>query len=379
MEYINDQQGYRWIAAEIEFPFLMLENGSELKPVKVAYEMWEPLRPGKTDTILVCHALTGNAHAGDSGRPEAPPGWWNGLVAPSAALDPSRYRIICSNVLGSCYGTTGPASINPKTGRPFGAQFPEVTVRDMVRLQKMLLDRLGINRLKTVIGGSLGGMQALEWAIMFPDYVESIIPIASLGRHSAWGIAWNEVARMAIMNDPAYAEDNGTSAPRRGLALARMAAMISYRTPQSYHQKFGQDILDDPARNRTADLFPESSPRYEVENYLRYQGQKLVDRFNAHTYITLSRAIDSHDIFLGRGDVREVLGKLKIPALCIGISTDLLYPKEELEWLAKEIPLGEYREIDSIHGHDAFLIEYDQLNEMVAGLLRTLEKQKRLF
>lgn len=371
MEYISRENRFRWENNKVQFSSFRLESGHEMAQVQVAFEIWEPLNGKPEGTVLVCHALTGNAHAGDSGAPAAAPGWWNGLVAPSAALDPAKYQIICSNVLGSCYGTTGPASTNPQTGRPFGHHFPEVTVRDMVRLQKRLLERLEIAKLKSVIGGSLGGMQALEWGVMYPEMVESIIPMACLGRHSAWGIAWNEVARMAILNS-----GNGSKQSQiRGLALARMAAMISYRTPQSYNQKFGRDQLTTPEENRTPGLFPESQPRFQVENYLRYQGQKLVERFDAPSYITLSRAIDNHDISVGRGSTQDVLGSMPMPALCIGISSDLLYPPEEMKLLARGIPRGIYREIRSIHGHDAFLIEYQQLNRYVGSFLQELTKR----
>ncbi len=405
-----------------ERPFV-LDSGRTLAPVTVAYEAYGSLNAGGDNAVLVCHALTGNAHAG--GFASADPrtaGWWEPLIGPGRGLDTSRYFVLCSNFLGSCYGTTGPTSLDPTTGNPYGPDFPQMTVRDMVRLQKALLDHLGVKSLRTVIGGSLGGMQVLEWGVMYPEHVRSIIPIATAAQHSPWCIGLNDIARQAIMNDPAWrgGRYDRSAQPRAGLSLARQVAMMSYRSDLSFLARFGRE------RQVSAESGPEAggagaaqprpsrssakpapvgtpegslSPRaatgptssgkaawevstrpgdarfdfrnlYQVESYLRYQGDKLVNRFDANTYIAITRAMDLHDVASGRGDARGVLGGLSMPALCIGITSDVLYPVHEQKTIAGMIPQSTYREISSPHGHDAFLIEYDQVAAHVKGFLR---------
>jgi len=346
-------------------PF-QFESGVLLAPVDVAYETYgTPNREG-TNAVLLCHALTGNAHA--AGRsPDGQLGWWDGIVGEGKAFDPSKHFIICSNFLGSCYGTTGPTSINPRTGKRYGSTFPQMTVRDIVRVQRELMNRLGVRRLKAVIGGSLGGMQVLEWAVMFPEVVDSIIPIATAARHSAWCIGLNEVARLGILTDPAWNGGNYTEQPEHGLALARMIAMITYRSRESFEKKFGQARQDQAIGRGT---FDELSPAgFQIESYLRYQGEKLVDRFDAATYVAITRAMDLHDVAEGRGPLAEVLGRVRTKTLSIGINTDVLYPAEEQQEIAALIPGAEYREIDSPHGHDAFLIEIEKLNGLIRNFL----------
>ncbi|MBP1679195.1 MAG: metX [Bacteroidetes bacterium] len=373
-----------------ERPFVM-DCGRTLAPVTIAYETYGELNAAGDNAVLVCHALTGNAHAGgfaSSDRRSA--GWWEPLIGPGRGLDISRYFVICSNFLGSCYGTTGPVSVNPSTGRPYGPDFPQMTVRDMVRLQRALLDHIGVRSLTTVIGGSLGGMQVLEWGVMYPAFVRSMIPIATAAQHSPWCIGLNDIARQAIMNDPAWQAGRYplSSQPRAGLSLARQVAMISYRSDVSFLARFGRERRGGaaPATAAGAQVAGAVSPSgagpdarfdagnlFQVESYLRYQGDKLVDRFDANTYIAISRAMDLHDVALGRGDVRDVLGSLTMPALCIGISSDVLYPVHEQKNIAGMIPLSTYREIASPHGHDAFLIEYGQVAAHVRGFLRDHE------
>jgi homoserine O-acetyltransferase len=340
-------------------PFL-LESNETLAPVTVAYETYGTLNEQKTNAVLICHALTGNAHAaGTNAHGQA--GWWDGLISPGKAFDTDEYFVVCSNFLGSCYGTTGPTSIDPATGKQYGQAFPEFTVRDMVRLQHRLVERLGIRHLVAVAGGSLGGMQALEWALMYPDDVDAIIPIATAARHSAWCIGLNEVARLAIQNDPAWFNGNAHWQPDRGLALARMIAMISYRSRESFEQRFARK----QSRQNGG-----GEPGFEIESYLHYQGQKLVDRFDAATYVAITQAMDSHDIGRNRGDYRDVLRTITARALCIGIDSDILYPVEEQQDIAAYIPKGRYAELHSVHGHDAFLIEFDQLNHLIGDFLR---------
>ncbi len=324
---------------------LALDLGGRLPSLRVAYRTWGTLAPGGDNAVVVCHALTGSA---DVDR------WWTKMFGRGQALDPERDFVVCSNILGSCYGTTGPTSVDPDTGRPWLGAFPPVTVRDMVAVQERLLRHLGVRRVRMVIGGSLGGMQALEWALLFPDLVESVVPIACAGRHSPWAIGLSEAQRFALCADPLW--QGGRYDPERqpaaGLAAARMMAMCSYRSRESFEQRFGR-------RPQSADLFA-------VESYLRYQGQQLVARFDAATYLALTRAMDTHDVGRGRGDYAEVLRGLAQPALVVSIPSDVLYFPEEQRELAELMPHARLSRLESPHGHDAFLIEVERLSAMVA-------------
>jgi homoserine O-acetyltransferase len=363
---------------ELENP-LKLDCGEILKPITVTYETYGQLNEECNNAILICHALTGSAHAADIDENNMEylskaqyPGWWNGAIGQGKAFDPDKYYIISSNILGSCYGTTGPTSINPQTNKKYGMDFPQITVRDMVRVQYELVKYLGVKRLLTISGGSLGGMQVLEWAVMYPELVSSIIPIGTCAAHTAWGIGLNEAARLAIMNDPSWNNGNYETQPD-GLALARMIAMISYRSSLSFQNKFSRNKVSNPDTIRAKKIFKHVPMNYQVENYLRYQGEKLIDRFDANTMIYLTRAMDLHDISNGRGSIEETLSNIQAKALCIGISSDLLYPADIQKSIAKTIPAGQYSEIVSIHGHDAFLIEYDQLNTLIGKFLVNIQ------
>ncbi|HTP80835.1 MAG TPA: homoserine O-acetyltransferase [Bacteroidota bacterium] len=344
-----------------------LDLGGTLQAVDVAYETYGKLNDDGTNGILVCHALTGNAHAADvdpAARRNGAEGWWNGLIGPGKAFDTDRYCVICSNILGSCYGTTGPTALNPTTGRPYRSSFPPITVRDMVRVQHALLSRLGIRHLVAVAGGSLGGMQVLEWAIMYPQLVASIIPIGTAAQHSSWCIGLNQAARAAITNDPGWLNGEYDEQPVRGLGLARMIAMISYRSRASFEERFGRKLQEPDGAG--------SKEEFQIESYLRYQGEKLVRRFDANCYMTITEAMDRHDVARGRGTVADVLGSIRSRALCIGIDSDVLYPTGEQKDIAGKMPGARYSEIRSIHGHDAFLIEYDQLNESIGTFLESV-------
>ncbi|MFH0990219.1 MAG: homoserine O-acetyltransferase [bacterium] len=350
---------------------LKLESGESLPLVEVAYETYGTLNHEGTNAILLCHALTGNSHAANHANCLHAPGqsgWWDGVIGFGKAFDPQNHFIICSNILGGCYGTTGPRSINPVTGRHYGPSFPQITVRDMVKVQRALIEKLGIKKLHTVAGGSLGGMQALEWALLYPEIVHSIIPIGTSAQHSPWCIALNEITRLSITNDPTWNKGCYEEQPTHGLALARMVAMVSYRSANSFQNKFGRSLTD-INKKKFNDLFSNEPSIFEVEQYLRYQGKKLVDRFDANTYLTITRAMDSHDIARGRGSLKTALGTIKADALCIGISSDILYPASEQRAIAAEIPSAHYEEIESIHGHDAFLMEFDQLNRIMTRFL----------
>lgn len=334
---------------------LALERGGTLSEVQVAYRTWGRLDGRGGNAVLVCHALTGSADAGD---------WWGGLFGAGSALDPSRDFVVCSNLLGSCYGSTGPASLRPGGGGAYGPDFPEVTVRDMVRVQKLLLDHLGVRRLKLVLGGSLGGMQTLEWALLDPDRVEAIAPIAVSGRHSAWCIGISEAQRQAVYADPLWREGRypPEAPPAAGLAAARAIALCSYRSRASFEERFG--------RRQT-----EGSPLFEVESYLRHQGRKLVGRFDANSYVALTRAMDRHDLGTGPGrrGYAETLASIAQPALVVSIDSDVLYLPEEQRELAEGMPAARFATLSSPHGHDAFLIETEALNRRLVEFRRELE------
>ncbi|MHB1050042.1 MAG: homoserine O-acetyltransferase MetX [Bacteroidota bacterium] len=349
---------------------LLMDIGVSLSPVVVAYETYGTLNAEGKNAVLICHALTGSAHAaGLSSDDPKSIGWWDSFIGDGKPIDTTKYFVICSNILGGCYGTTGPMSINPQTERPYGLTFPQMTVRDMVRVQKALLEYLKVKRLRTVIGGSLGGMQVLEWAIMYPKMVETIIPIATSARHSAWSIGFNDLGRQAIMNDPDWrnGEYYEHGQPKKGLSLARQIAMISYRSEREFAQRFGREKRT-PTGNDPLERYDEQN-LFQVESYLRYQGKKLVDRFDANTYLKISRTMDLHDVTIDRGSLEEVLGAISMPTLNIGIDSDILYPAVEQREIARKIPGAEYREITSPYGHDAFLIEYEQMERFVSSFL----------
>lgn len=338
-----------------------LECGDSVAPLHVAYETYGSLNPAGTNAILLCHSLTANSHA--AGSPGTDPGWWDGLIGRGRAFDTERYFVVCPNILGSCYGTTGPSSVNPLTGRSYGPGFPFISVRDIVRVQYELLRHLGVRRLATASGSSLGGMQVLEWGILFPEFCETIIPISAAARQPAYCIGLNAAARKAITNDPAWKNGFYQDQPVQGLALARMIGMLSYRSVEEFEGRFGREMA--PGQQ-----FPDSrAPFYQIESYLQYQGRKLTERFDANTYITLTRATDHHDVTRGRGTVASVLESVKARTLSIGVSSDLRYPSRFQQELAAHIPDAEYAEIRSVHGHDAFLIEFNQLNDIIGTFL----------
>lgn len=326
---------------------LVLESGAQLAPVHVAYETYGRLNDDGTNAILICHALTANAHAaGKHSAIEKTSGWWDPLIGPGRAFDTDRYFIVCPNILGSCYGTTGPATLNPLTGELYGLDFPQFTVRDIVTVQKKLLDFLRVRQLVTISGSSLGGMQVLEWPLMYPEFCKSIIPISTAATQTAWCIALNIAARAAIINDPDWNYGDYERQPAKGLTLARMIGMISYRSGAEFDQRFGHDS-------------------YQIESYLRYQGEKLVSRFDANTYLYLTRAMDFHDITRERGTLENVLAKVDCPVCCIGFSSDVRYPVSNQEEIVKHTPNSELHVLDSIHGHDSFLIEFDAMSEVI--------------
>ncbi len=350
---------------------LRLEYGGILSEVCVTFETYGELNTAKDNAVLLCHALTGSAHAAGvqglgQGQGEVP-GWWDPLIGPGKPVDTRKHFVVCANVLGGCYGTTGPSSPDPETGRPYRLGFPRYTVRDMVAAQARLLDALEIDSVQAVIGGSMGGMQALEWAASYPERVRSLVSVAVGARHSAWAIGLNEVARRAITSDPVWHGGDyppGTQ-PEAGLGLARAVAMLSYRSVDSLEAKFGRERV-----SASRDLLSRS---FEIESYLDYQGVKLVKRFDANTYLYLTKAMDDFDLSEGRGRLRDVLKRMTMPALVMGISSDVLYPEPEQLALVEGMPNAEYARINSPHGHDAFLIEFPQVAARVRRFLASLE------
>ena len=340
--------------ASCTFDRLELDSGLTLAPVEVAYETYGELNAARSNAVMIVHAFSGDAHAAGEG------GWWSTMIGPGKAFDTDKYFVICSNVLGGCRGTTGPGSINPETGCPWAMTFPQVTIADMVRLQKMLIDHLGIGRLLTVSGGSMGGMQALEWAATYPDRVASAIPIATTARHSAQQIAFNEVGRQAIMADPDWNNGNyyGGRLPGRGLAVARMVGHITYMSDESMREKFGRKL-------RTPDQF-------EVESYLKYRGYKFVDRFDANSYIYITRAMDTFDL-TQHGALQTLFELNKTRFLLISFTSDWLYPPYQSLEIVKALRGRNcdvaYCNLDARYGHDSFLVEVEQQTEVVRGFL----------
>lgn len=372
------------------FEALDLDAG-RLAPLELAYETYGRLNEDGGNAILVCHALTGSAHAGSSfaadGSLLGAEGWWDPLIGPGRPLDTDRYFVICSNLLGSCYGSSGPTAIDPETGKPYGPRFPQVTVRDMVRAQRLLIERLGVRRLVSVTGGSLGGFQVIEWAAMYPELVASIVPIATALAHSAWCVALNEVARQAIRLDPAWQDGDYApdAQPAAGLGLARQVAMISYRSDVSFAARFGRLLAPGAARPDPLEWRSEgnesvpSGADFEVSRYLHYQGQKLVERFDANSYLTITEAMDRHDVGAGRGSAAAALAPFRGPVLCLGIDSDVLYPtwqqREIIEVLTGNGNCARYAELHSPHGHDAFLIEWEAMAAEIGPFLEQVEQK----
>ncbi|HEY5616221.1 MAG TPA: homoserine O-acetyltransferase [Bacteroidota bacterium] len=343
---------------------LTLDCGATLAPISVVYETYGTLNGEGTNAVLICHALTANAHAAGYNFPDdKTSGWWDGLIGPGKAFDTDKYFVVSPNILGSCYGTTGPTSVNPKTGQPHRMLFPQISVRDIVRVQKRLLDVLGVNRLAAVSGSSLGGMQALEWPLLYPDFCETIIPISTAAKQPAWCLALNAAARAAITSDPDWQNGNYINQPARGLALARMIGMISYRSPQEFEERFGREQHGPDGK------YYDPANVFEIERYLRHHGQKLVERFDANTYLLLARTMDLHDITLSRDTLRNTLGSIRVRTLSIGVSSDQRYHPAEQKEIARHIPNARYAEINSIHGHDAFLIEFEKIGRVISEFL----------
>lgn len=345
---------------------LILKGGEKLKNITIAYETYGKLNKEKSNAIMVCHALSGDAHAAGWHEGDRKPGWWDIIIGPGKALDTNKYFIICSNVLGGCKGTTGPSSLNHETGKPYGLDFPIITIKDMVNVQKMLVDHLDIKQLFAVIGGSMGGMQVLQWCISYPDTVRMAIPIATSAYSSPQQIAFNEVGRQAIISDPKWKDGTYYSLefPDEGLALARMIAHITYLSNESMYEKFGRRLQDKDEYSF------DFSTDFQVESYLHYQGSSFTKRFDANTYLYITKAIDYFDL-TENGSLADAFKNIKTKFLIISVDSDWLYPpsqnKEILMALSTNDVDVSYIEIKSSYGHDAFLIEGGQLNYIIGN------------
>jgi homoserine O-acetyltransferase len=392
---------------------LLLERGGRLDAVTLAYETYGTLAADGGNAILACHALSGDAHAaGWSSDADAPSavdgmgadekgivprgglGWWDGMIGPGKAFDTRKYFVICSNVIGSCRGSTGPSSVDPATGRPYGSRFPLVTVGDMVRAQRELLRHLGVERLLAVAGGSLGGNQALQWTVAYPEMVAGCVAIATCASLSAQGIAWNEIGRQAITADPAWKGGDyyGGPQPERGLAVARMIGHVTYLSEQSMTARFGRQRRTEARETASGRLesppasAAQGDPRlgpFEVESYLRHQGRRFVDRFDANSYLAISRAIDEFDLAeaFGGGSLARAFERAEASFLALSFSSDWLYPPHEsqrivaaLEAAGREVT---YRNLRSSYGHDAFLLEEGRQTSLVRPFLARLRERTR--
>ncbi|MEX0724860.1 MAG: homoserine O-acetyltransferase [Planctomycetaceae bacterium] len=350
---------------------LNLAGGGRLGPITVAYETYGELSPERDNVIYVCHALTGDAHAAGWHHGAEKPGWWDGFIGPGKGLDTDKYHVVCANILGGCQGTTGPGSINPATGQHYGRGFPFITVGDMVEVQAALMSYLGIEKLLAVIGGSLGGMQVLEWAARYPDRIGSAIVLAAGARLSAQGIAFNCVGNRAISADPHFRDGDyyGKEVPRYGLALARMLAHITYLSEASIEMKFGRRLQNGSAF--AYDLLKETE--FQIESYLHYQGSRFVERFDANSYLYITRAMDYFDLAETYGSVTQALGKTSARFLIVSYDTDWLFPTSQSLELTNALIAAKKHvssiELHSPFGHDSFLIELEQLAKIVSPFL----------
>jgi homoserine O-acetyltransferase len=351
---------------------LVLESGQKLGPITLAYETYGTLNSDRTNAILAFHALSGDAHAAGYHEGDDRPGWWDAMIGPGKAFDTDKYFVICSNVIGGCKGSTGPASENPQTGRPYGLDFPIITIKDMVNAQVRLIDYMGIDKLLCVAGGSMGGMQALQWTVSYPHMVRSAIPVATTSRHSPQQIAFNEVGRQAIMADPNWNNGNyyNGKAPFRGLSVARMVGHITYMSDASMGEKFGR-------RFKQQGIVEKFEPDFEVEGYLQYRGDNFVKRFDANAYLYITKALDYFDLHNGKG-LNEVFRGVKSRLLLMAFKSDWLYPPYQLREIVKACKLAgvnaTYCEINSEYGHDAFLLEVEEQSYLISHFLSNISE-----
>jgi homoserine O-acetyltransferase len=360
--------------------YLSLDSGGRISPLSLAWKTFGRLNAEKSNAVLLCHALTGDQYATGTHPITGKPGWWSTMVGPGLPIDTNRFHVICSNVIGGCMGSSGPHEIDPATGAPYGLQFPVITIRDMVRAQAMLLDHLGIPTLACVAGGSMGGMQALQWAASYPARVHSVLAIATAARHSAQNIAFHEVGRQAILADPEWNEGNyqalGTN-PRKGLAVARMAAHITYLSEAALHRKFGRNLQD---RNALSYRFDAD---FQVESYLRHQGASFVERFDANSYLYITRAMDYFDLAADHGGVLANAFKGTSTRFCIvSFTSDWLFPTSESKKIVHALNAAganvSFVEFETDRGHDAFLLDVPEMFQTLRGFIDSVAQARGL-
>ena len=351
---------------------LILKSGVKLGPVTLAYETYGTLNADKSNAILIFHALTGDAHAAGWHKDAKGPGWWDDMIGPGKAFDTNKYFMICANVIGGCKGSTGPSSINPATGKPYGLSFPVITIEDMVVSQKHLIDHLGITQLLSACGGSMGGLMVLTWALLYPETLKSSILIATNYRHTAQQIALHEVARQAIMSDPDWQKGDyyGKNLPARGMSVSRMIGHITYMSERSMEVKFGRKLQGKEK------LGYDFSQDFEVESYLKYRGKSFVSRFDANSYLYLSKALDYFDLSEG-SDLPKVFKAMKSKVLIVTFTSDWLYPSYQSKEMVKAMKANDidvsFIEIDTNHGHDSFLVEIEGQSKLVKHFLSNIK------
>ncbi len=359
-----------------DFDSLKLESGETLSPVRIAYETYGTLNSAKDNVILVCHALSADAHAAGVSKDLGELGWWEFMVGPGRPFDTNKYFVVCANVIGGCKGSSGPGSINLKTGSPYGIDFPVVTISDMVEAQKRLIDSLGVEKIFCVVGGSMGGMQVLQWAYSYPEKVFTAIPIATTLTHTPQQIAFNKVGRRAIISDPDWQGGNyyGKKNPSNGLALARMIGHITYMSDDSMKEKFGRRIRNNGKHGYDLD------PEFEVEKYLKYRGESFVQRFDANSYLYITKAVDYFNLGENKDLIRH-FAKIKTKFLVVSFSHDWLYPPYQSKEIVKILKYAwvnvSYCEVSSTFGHDAFLIESEEQKQLIGHFLNNAYNKSR--
>ncbi len=376
----GDPVGHRqFFTIAADRPFA-LDGATALTNVTTAYETWGQLNDEASNAVLVCHAWTGDSHAaGSDGRGHVGAGWWDDAIGPGKAIDTNRWFVVCANVLGGCQGSTGPASTHPVDDKPYGSRFPVITIRDMVRVQARLADHLGVDTWHSVIGGSMGGMQVLEWAITYPHRVRSIVPIATCAQATAQQIAWGAIGRRAILLDQRWRGGDYYDAPVgdgpwEGLAVARMVAQVTFRSDNVFTDRFGRELADGATLKDGFEMWQ----RFEVERYLDHHGDKLIRRFDTNSYLIIGKAMDLHDVGRGRNGLVSAMSRVKVPVLTMGIWSDMLYPSYQQRQIRDLLVAGgtrcEYVEIDSPHGHDAFLLNLDQVAPPIESFLNSVSQ-----
>lgn len=356
---------------------MQLDSGETLGPITLAYETYGRLNDDRSNAILICHALSGDSHAaGYYTADDKGPGWWDDCIGPGKAFDTNKYFVICSNVIGGCRGSTGPGSLDPKTGQPYGLNFPVVTIGDMVRAQRHLIDHLGIDKLLAIAGGSMGGMQVLEWAATYPDRVRAVLPLATTARHSPMLIAFGEVGRQAIYADPNWNHGDYYTGPRpnAGLAVARMVGHITYLSEASMHQKFGRRLQE---RARFGYDFETD---FAIEGYLRYKGNRFTERFDANTYLYVTKAMDYFDLSNGDGRLEPAFARSsQLIYLVVSFTSDWLYPAYHSKELVSALTMVgadvTYANLQSTWGHDAFLLEVDTMTQLMSNFLERITRK----